>query len=87
MLAYCKKETEAGRIPVANGKFTQSDTKKPHIKSYLSLGYPVEYLKVNRQNVHSKPAEINEKDAKERVKRLEDIFTPAQIKELKQAKE
>lgn len=100
-LAYCLRVSAEGGIPIANAKFIQSDTKKLHLKSYLSSGFNVEYILINRENVHSKPAEVN-KDAKDNIKKFEaaekvgsvtdgkkklsEIFTPAQIKELKDAK-
>lgn len=101
VLAYCLKVANSGGTPIANAKFMQSDTKKMHLKSYLSAGFNEEYIVVNRSNTHSKNTEVH-KDAKDNVrkfeaaeaekntdgkKKLSEIFTPAQIKELRSAKD
>lgn len=87
VLKYCANCTAAGKVPIANAQYVgPKDGKVAYLRSYVSSGFPVENIKIKKENPHAKPAEINKKENEKSIKKLTDMFTEEQIKELKDAK-
>lgn len=86
VIKYCVSVSQNNGVPIANAQFVRTKDKKPFLRSYMASGFPVEYIAVNRQNTHSKKADINTKQATKAVNKLEELFSKEQIAELKQAK-
>lgn len=83
--------------PFANAILVQASGKKPHYKSYVADGFPIERIPVNRTTPKAKPAVIpkpsspeakavESMDKQELSKKLSDIFSPEQMKELRACK-
>lgn len=77
---------DSNEVPFANAQFVSQAGKKAFYRSYTSDGFPKEYLKIGRENEHAHEVKIDKKENEKAVKKLEDIFTPEQITELKKAK-
>lgn len=78
-----KKRNE---VPFANAQFVNQDGKKAFYRSYMTDGFPKEYIKIQRKNTHAKETVVDKKENEKAVKKIEDLFTKEQILELKKAK-
>lgn len=91
-LGYCRRITKIAKrkdsdtVPIQNCMFV-SDTadKKGTIKGYIKNQLIVEYIPINKpSNTH--PAKLDKAENKRQVSKLEELFTPEQIYELKLGK-
>lgn len=77
-------------IPFPNGQFVSRDgVKSEFIRSYESVGFPVEYMNISRENKNAHAANINYNKAAKLVEEKaakKSPFTPEQMKELNRAK-
>lgn len=85
-LQFGYKKSVSDECAFANAQFV-SKGKTYFFRSYMSSGFPHEYISVNRVNPHAQKTTIDKKQNEQAVKKLTDIFTKGQLIELKKAKE
>lgn len=92
MMQHCATVTAGGGIPVQNGMYVAGakdpktgSVKDAHIRSYPNGEYAYEIYK-REVKAYSAPAKINEEKNKKALDRINELFTPPQIAELKRGK-
>lgn len=86
LILECKEIKAKGGIPIQNGMYVDKDGVVPHIRSYPGGDYPYEILSKKVKNPDSAPAKIDGQKANKAIAKLDEMFTPEQIEELRQAK-
>ena len=83
MTAYGNRVTKNGGTPVQNAIFVPAeDDRAGYFKSYPNCNFLVEVLNTN-VNKHTEVKRVNTQENKKNLSRLEEIYTPDQIKQLK----
>lgn len=86
LLAYCNRVTERGGIPIQNGQYVIDRKNDKHfIRSYPGGDYIREVLERKRSE-HAKQVKVDKKKNEKVLSKLEEIFTPEQINELRLGK-
>lgn len=86
LLAYCKKAVEADRIPIQNGIFVpETDSKKAFIRAYDNGEFYRELI-VRNKSKNVKKAEVNQEKNEKAISKIEEVFNPEQIEQLKLGK-
>lgn len=87
LIQHAQKAKARGLIAIQNGMYVEkSGDVKPHIRSYRASGYPKEVFGVDKPT-NTYKAQNDSKANKKNTVKIEEIFTPAQIKQLKLGKE
>lgn len=85
VLAYCSRVSGAG-VPIQNAMYVpESNNQKAHIRAYPGQVFYRETLERKRAPI-AQPAAVNTKENERQVSRIEEIFNPAQIEQLKLGK-
>lgn len=88
VLAYCARATSSNSnaIPIQNAMYVPDNgSTKAHIRAYPGYKFYQETIKRKKSDI-AQPAKPNIKDNQKQVSRLEELFTPAQIEQLKLGK-
>lgn len=87
LLAYAKRITTVGGIPIQNAIFVpQEADKRAHIKSYPNCPF-LEEIMIRSKNNHTEVTRVNTANNKKSLNRLDELFTPEQIAELREGKQ
>lgn len=87
ILKFCRKIKQAGGIVFQNGIYVEkSEGVSEHIRSFKKEGYPKEVFGV-RKKVNDYKSNINYADNKKNASKIEEIFNPQQIEQLKLGKQ
>ena len=85
-MEYCRKVSNAGEVPIQNGQYVQeSGGRQSFIRAYPGGEYIKEVV-VRRRSKHVKPANVDQQRNEKAISRIEELFTPEQIKQLKLGK-
>ena len=88
MIAYGNRTIKQGNIPIQNAIFVPAseDNKTAHYKSYPGSPFIDERI-VTRKNKYADKRRVNTSNNSKTLNKLEEIYTPEQIKQLKIGKE
>lgn len=87
MIAYGNRSTRDGDTPVQNAIFVPAEEDRAaHFKSYPNCNFIVEVIKSNK-NTHTQVKRVNTQQNKKTLSRLEEIYNPDQIRQLKIGKQ
>lgn len=88
MLAYGNRATKHGNIPIQNAIFVPAseDNKTAHYKSFPNSPFIEERI-VTRKNEYADKRRVNTSSNSKTLNKLDEIYTPEQIKQLKLGKE
>lgn len=87
MIAYGNRATKAGATPVQNAIFVPAEEgRSAHFKSYPNCNFITEVIKSNK-NTHTEVRTPNIQQNKKTLSRLEEIYNPSQIRQLKLGKQ
>jgi len=87
MIAYGNRVTKAGATPVQNAIFVPSEEDRAgHFKSYPNCNFLVEVIRSNK-NAHAEVKRVNTQQNKKTLSKLEEIYSPQQIAQLKLGKQ
>lgn len=89
MIAYGNRATKNGYIPIQNAIFipeNKTEGKSAHFKSYPNSPFIEERI-TTRKNEYADKRRVNTKSNAKALNKLEEIYTPEQIKQLKLGKE
>lgn len=88
MIAYGNRATKQGYIPIQNAMFVTAtdENKAAHFKSYPNSPFIEERI-VTRKNQYADKRRVNTSNNGKTLSKLEEIYTPEQIKQLKLGKE
>lgn len=82
MLKLCDKVSKAGGIPLQNGQYVaDTNEQRAHIRSYPGGDYIKEVIERTRSR-HARPASVDTTRNTKALEKLEELFTPEQIREL-----
>lgn len=86
VMAYCNRVNGVG-APIQNAIFVpETETVKCHLRAYPGAQFKREVIQ-RRKPEAAQPAVVNKKENAKQVSKLEELFTPAQIKQLKLGKQ
>lgn len=88
MIAYGNRATKQGYIPIQNAIFipASEENKAAHYKSYPNSPFIEERI-ITRKNQYADKRRVNTSNNGKTLSKLEEIYTPEQIKQLKLGKE
>lgn len=85
VLAYCARVSGMG-TPIQNAMYVpESASSKAHLRTYPNQELYQETIQRKRSEV-AQPAKVNKKENEKQVSKLEELFNPAQIQQLKLGK-
>lgn len=85
VIAYCERVSPEG-IPFQNAMYVPAkDNQRAHLRAYPGQTFRKEVVEQNRSKI-AQPAKTNTKENAKQLNKLEEIFTPAQIEQLKLGK-
>lgn len=87
MLAYGIRVSKADGIPVQNAMFVSGEGKRPYYKAYTERKFITEIIEVKHNPNAQKPAKVEVKKNAKSLNKLNDIYSPQQIQELKAGKQ
>ena len=74
-------------VPIQNAIYVEAkDGKSAHLKSYVAGQYIVEYIDIKKPT-NATPAKVDEQTNQKQISKLNELFTPDQIEELKLGKQ
>ena len=87
LLAYCARSTRLGGIPIQNAQYVPAtNDQKAHIRNYPGNSFIKEII-VRKRSQQAQPAQVAKSENKKALSKLEELFTPEQINELKLGKQ
>lgn len=85
VLAYCARVCNMG-APIQNAMYVpESKASKAHLRTYPGQSLYQEVIERKRSEI-ARPAKVDKKENEKQVSRLEELFNPAQIEQLKLGK-
>jgi len=84
VMGLCELASRHNVYAIQNGVYVKAtEDKKAHIRTFVGNGYAIEYITINK-NKNSRAVKVSP-ESKKNVKKLDVMFSPEQIKEMKLA--
>lgn len=85
LLSHCSRANKAKLIPIQNAMFVPAEDGTAHIRGYVENQFIIERMNIGKRETQE--AKVDTKQNKKNTSKIEQIFTPDQIKELLLGKE